>query len=111
MLKNLVKQFTKLTFNINNHQQLVKNLSSMSNQSTMKYNACMKHPNDAVVFRQLVDNATFTYTYILADLDTREAVIIDPVFEKVERDVELINQLELKLKYARRYLLIVQFIF
>lgn len=111
MLKNLVKQLTKFTFNSNYHHQLVKSLSSMSGESTIKYNTCMKHPNDAVIFRQLVDNATFTYTYILADLDTREAVIIDPVFEKVERDIELIDQLELKLKYARKYLLILNLIF
>ncbi|CAF0995743.1 unnamed protein product [Brachionus calyciflorus] len=72
----------------------------MTTEPHMRYNACMKHPNESVIFRQLVDNATYTYTYILADLKSREAVIIDPVYEKVERDVELINQLELKLKYA-----------
>lgn len=100
MFRNLVKQIPKFNLNVYCQKSLVKSLSTMSNEPTMKYNACMKHPNEAVIFRQLVDNATYTYTYILADLKTREAVIIDPVYEKVERDVELVNQLELKLKYA-----------
>lgn len=68
-----------------------------------KLNTCMKHPNDSVIFRQLVDNDTYTYTYVLADFKTRDAVIIDPVYEKVERDVELIQQLGLNLKFACNY--------
>lgn len=51
---------------------------------------------------QLVDNQTYTYTYLIADAQTRDAVIIDPVYEKVERDVELIKQLKLNLKYASK---------
>ena len=53
-----------------------------------------------VVFRQLFDNTSYTYTYILGDAKTREAVIIDPVIEMVERDLELIKELDLNLKYA-----------
>ncbi|XP_051790764.1 persulfide dioxygenase ETHE1, mitochondrial-like isoform X1 [Erpetoichthys calabaricus] len=41
-----------------------------------------------------------TYTYLLADKKTKEAVIIDPVLETVERDSRLIQQLQLKLLYA-----------
>lgn len=37
---------------------------------------------------------------MLADPKTKEAVIIDPVYEKAERDVELVKQLGLNLKYA-----------
>lgn len=66
----------------------------------IRRNACMKHPNDAVLFRQLVCNETYTYTYLLADAKTHDAVIIDPVYEKVERDCNLIKQLDLNLKYA-----------
>jgi len=50
-----------------------------------------------MLFRQLIDASTSTYTYLLADDDNREAVIIDPVREQVARDVELIEQLGLDL--------------
>jgi len=53
-----------------------------------------------MIFRQLFDEATWTYTYIVADEATKEALIIDAVLEKVERDASLIEELGLKLKYA-----------
>ncbi|CAM1301818.1 ETHE1 (predicted) [Pycnogonum litorale] len=53
-----------------------------------------------LLFRQLFDTTSSTYTYLLADKVTRDAVIIDPVYELVSRDSELIQQLELKLLYA-----------
>eukprot|EP01067_Filipodium_phascolosomae_P006934 Filipodium_phascolosomae@DN532_c0_g1_i1.p1 len=53
-----------------------------------------------VWFRQLFDINTWTYTYILADPVSREAIIIDPVLEEVPRDVDLINQNGLKLVAA-----------
>lgn len=52
------------------------------------------------IFRQLYDNVSSTYTYVLADAATREAVIIDPVFELHRRDLALIKELGLKLKFA-----------
>eukprot|EP00753_Platysulcus_tardus_P002853 PLAT11963.1.p2 GENE.PLAT11963.1~~PLAT11963.1.p2 ORF type:complete len:254 (+),score=105.26 PLAT11963.1:69-830(+) len=51
-------------------------------------------------FRQLFDRETCTYTYVLADGDTKEAVIIDPVFELVDRDMQLIEEWGLTLKYV-----------
>jgi len=53
-----------------------------------------------VLFRQLLDPETSTWSYLLADADTREAVLIDPVREQVARDVELIEQLGLRLLFA-----------
>jgi glyoxylase-like metal-dependent hydrolase (beta-lactamase superfamily II)/rhodanese-related sulfurtransferase len=53
-----------------------------------------------MLFRQLFDGATWTYTYLLADEETREAVIIDPVLDQVERDAALIEELGLKLLYT-----------
>lgn len=41
-----------------------------------------------------------TYTYLIADDTTHEAIIIDPVFEQVERDLKLIREHGLKLKYT-----------
>ena len=53
-----------------------------------------------MIFKQLFDQETSTYTYLLADIDTREAVIIDPVIDNVDRDLKLINELGLKLRYV-----------
>lgn len=43
-------------------------------------------------FKQLFDPATWTYTYILADTQAKEAVIIDSVLEQVERDLALLHE-------------------
>ena len=51
-------------------------------------------------FRQLFDKESSTYSYLLADLKSRDAVLIDPVLENAERDAKLITELGLKLKYA-----------
>ena len=40
-------------------------------------------PGADLLFRQLFDSTSSTFTYILADLPSREAVIIDPVIEQV----------------------------
>jgi sulfur dioxygenase len=53
-----------------------------------------------LVFRQLFDPASSTYTYILADPKSGEAVVIDPVFEQVRRDAALVTELGLRLVYA-----------
>lgn len=56
--------------------------------------------NSTLIFHQLFDSESSTYTYLLADRETREAVLIDPVREKAERDLQLLKELGLKLKYA-----------
>lgn len=48
-----------------------------------------------MLFRQLFDAQTSTYTYLIADESTKEAVLIDPVLEQVERDYKLIKELGL----------------
>ncbi len=53
-----------------------------------------------MIFRQLFDAESSTYTYLLADALTREAVIIDSVLEQVERDVTIVRDLGLRLLYA-----------
>ncbi|MCA9704745.1 MAG: MBL fold metallo-hydrolase [Myxococcales bacterium] len=53
-----------------------------------------------MLFRQLFDPETSTYTYLLADEDTREAVLIDPVQEQVERDLRLVDELGLRLVHT-----------
>jgi sulfur dioxygenase len=48
-----------------------------------------------VIFRQLFDPASSTYTYLLGDEATRAAVIVDPVLEHWQRDAALIRELGL----------------
>lgn len=53
-----------------------------------------------MLFRQLIDAQTSTYTYLLADLSTREAVLIDPVKGQVSLYLKLLEELELRLSHA-----------
>ena len=53
-----------------------------------------------LIFRQLFDPETSSYTYLLADEQSRETVLIDPVLEQVERDSTLLRELELRLLYT-----------
>lgn len=53
-----------------------------------------------MLFRQLFDPETSTYTYLIADETTQEAVLVDPVLEQVERDITLLEQLGLTLRYC-----------
>ena len=53
-----------------------------------------------ILFHQLFEAESSTYTYILADKKTLEAIIIDPVLETVNRDLQLITELGLKLLYV-----------
>ena len=50
-----------------------------------------------LIFRQLFDPATSTYTYLLGDRSAGEAVLIDPVFENAPRDAALLHELGLRL--------------
>uniref|UniRef100_A0A3B3TVW8 Persulfide dioxygenase ETHE1, mitochondrial n=1 Tax=Poecilia latipinna TaxID=48699 RepID=A0A3B3TVW8_9TELE len=55
---------------------------------------------EGLLFRQLFEVESSTYTYLLADTNTREAIIIDPVLETIDRDLSLIEELGLKLILA-----------
>ncbi len=52
-----------------------------------------------ILFRQLFDQDTGTYTYLLADKQTREAVIIDSIKSRVGQYTTLLKELDLNLKY------------
>jgi sulfur dioxygenase len=52
-----------------------------------------------MIFRQLFDRVSCTYTYLLADPLVQSAMIIDPVYEHIDRDAKLIRDLNLDLKY------------
>jgi glyoxylase-like metal-dependent hydrolase (beta-lactamase superfamily II)/rhodanese-related sulfurtransferase len=53
-----------------------------------------------MIFRQLFDSVSGTYSYLLASRSGGEAMIIDPVLEKVDRYLQLIRELDLKLVKA-----------
>jgi len=53
-----------------------------------------------MIFRQLFDRESCTYTYLLADEASGEAVLIDPVREQIERDEQVLADLGLTLKYS-----------
>ena len=53
-----------------------------------------------MLFRQLFDQTSSTYTYLLASRRGGEALIVDPVLEKVDRYLQLIRELDLKLVKA-----------
>ncbi|NCJ06312.1 MBL fold metallo-hydrolase [Synechococcales cyanobacterium C] len=53
-----------------------------------------------MLFRQLFDGDTWTYTYLIADSQTQEAALVDPVLEQVERDIQLLKELGLTLRFC-----------
>jgi sulfur dioxygenase len=50
-----------------------------------------------MLFHQLFDKNSSTYTYLIASAKGREALIIDPVLENIEQYTKLLNELDLKL--------------
>ena len=53
-----------------------------------------------LIFRQLFDAASSTYTYLLADRASGQALLIDPVYEQVRRDAALVGELGLTLGWT-----------
>uniref|UniRef100_A0A2K5LBG6 ETHE1 persulfide dioxygenase n=1 Tax=Cercocebus atys TaxID=9531 RepID=A0A2K5LBG6_CERAT len=53
-----------------------------------------------ILLRQMFEPVSCTYTYLLGDRESREAVLIDPVLETAPRDAQLIKELGLRLLYA-----------
>lgn len=52
---------------------------------------------------QMFEPVSCTYTYLLGDRESREAVLIDPVLETAPRDAQLIKELGLRLLYAGQF--------
>ncbi len=50
-----------------------------------------------MIFRQLFDRVSCTYTYLIAERDTGEAILVDPVISNVPQYLQLIDELELNL--------------
>lgn len=54
----------------------------------------------SLILRQLFEHESSTFTYLLAEQNSKEAILIDPVLETVARDQALVERLGLKLKYV-----------
>jgi len=50
-----------------------------------------------MIFKQVFDKKSSTYTYLIASSKGREALIIDPIIENVDKYITLLNELDLKL--------------
>jgi len=61
---------------------------------------CAQTHADDLIFKQLYDPETSTFTYVLGCGATNEAVLIDPVLEHKDRDLRTINELGLQLRYV-----------
>ncbi|KAJ7960645.1 persulfide dioxygenase ETHE1-like, mitochondrial [Quillaja saponaria] len=66
------------------------------------YTTAFEPPGKKLLFRQLFEKESSTYTYLLADVThpDKPALLIDPVDKTVERDLSLVRELGLKLIYA-----------
>ena len=53
-----------------------------------------------IIFKQMFDDVSSTYTYFIADIASGEAALIDPVTEHVDRYLALLNESNCKLKYS-----------
>lgn len=53
-----------------------------------------------LIMQQLFEAKSSTYTYLLADSETKEAVLLDSVLDTIDRDLKLVEELGLKLKYV-----------
>lgn len=53
-----------------------------------------------MIFKQLFDKETWTYTYLIADPKTKEAVLIDPVNTEIDNYISMLNSYGLTLKYS-----------
>lgn len=57
-------------------------------------------PKSTLLFRQFFDPESSTYTYLIADSQTKEAVLVDTVLDRAERDLQVLNDLGLSLRYC-----------
>lgn len=55
---------------------------------------------ECIVFRQFFDRTSCTYTYLLGCPKTKDCLLIDPVLELVDRDLQFIKELGLNIKYT-----------
>lgn len=73
-------------------------LRSLKEGTLLPAGYAIEFPSEAPIFRQLFDKESSTYTYLIADSGSREAILIDPVLEQVDRDLQILRELGLTLR-------------
>jgi len=79
-------------------QELLKFLNSHATAEERNLSFTLRKP--VMLFRQLFDKESSTYTYLIADPETKTAILVDSVLEQVERDLKVLQQLDLTLRYC-----------
>ncbi|PHJ66253.1 hydroxyacylglutathione hydrolase [Nostoc linckia z18] len=79
-------------------QELLKSFNSHATAEERNLSFTLRKP--VMLFRQLFDKESSTYTYLIADLETKTAILVDSVLEQVERDLKILQQLDLTLRYC-----------
>jgi sulfur dioxygenase len=74
--------------------------TNVTNGENVAYIMSSLRQDNNVLIRQLYEKESSTYSYIVMDKASREAVLIDPVVETVERDMEVLHGLNAKLLYV-----------
>jgi uncharacterized NAD(P)/FAD-binding protein YdhS/glyoxylase-like metal-dependent hydrolase (beta-lactamase superfamily II) len=72
-------------------------LQSVSVQEEIRQPISITSSGNPFIFRQLFDRESCTYTYLIADARSRRALFVDPVLEQVERDLQVLRELDLSL--------------
>ncbi len=72
----------------------------LSNAETVKGSINQGTLQSTLLFRQFFDPETSSYSYLIADQQTGDAVLVDPVLEQVDRDLQELDELGLKLRYC-----------
>jgi glyoxylase-like metal-dependent hydrolase (beta-lactamase superfamily II) len=75
-------------------------LQSLAVEDGLARNSAIALKKPVLLFRQLFDRESCTYTYLIADLETKAAILVDPVLEQVERDLQMLRELGLTLRYC-----------
>ena len=75
---------------------MLRRLSQICNQM----NPAQNRNFSGMIFKQLFDHESSTFTYLISSGVGKPAIIIDPVLEQVERDLKLVKELGIDLKYA-----------
>lgn len=82
-------------------QELLKSLKNKPYAASLSTrNVPLDLPLPIMLFRQLFDRESSTYTYLIADPETKEAILVDPVLEQVERDLQILRELGLTLRFC-----------
>ncbi|KVH93108.1 Beta-lactamase-like protein [Cynara cardunculus var. scolymus] len=81
---------------------IISSSSFRSKMEAVSYSTQSSTPSKKLLFRQLFEKESSTYTYLLADAShpDKPALLVDPVDKTVDRDLSLVKDLGLKLLYA-----------